>query len=133
MSDPENAVVVFNVADFEASDTAWLDVQTKKEDGPLLFAGKPVRIELYGPGSRENMGAQHKQEVANNLKMYAAIRGKATKETLDGKIQQTTEKLVACTRTIENFPITSAELYSNPKLGYIADQVAKFTGDWANF
>ena len=27
------------LADLEANDTAWLEVQNKKDDGPLLFNG----------------------------------------------------------------------------------------------
>lgn len=123
----------FNVADFEAADTAWLEVQNKKDDGPLLFNGQPVRIQVRSPGTREAMNAQHKIESASQAKAFAAIRGKTDKETVDNKIEQRTEKLVAVTGQIENFPVSPADLYSNPKLGYITAQVEKFHGDWANF
>lgn len=136
MSDQNTAVaatVLFNVADFEASDTAWLDVQNKKEDGPLLFGGKPVRIEVRSPGTREAMNAQHKIDLAVNARTFAAMRGKQGKETVESKIEQSADKLVAVTGQIENFPMSARELYSNPKLGYITKQVSEFHGDWANF
>lgn len=124
---------VFNVEDFEAKDTSWLEVQNKKDDGPLLFNGKPVRVELCSPGTKEYLNAQHKIDLANSAKTFAGFRGKPVKETVDGKIEQAAEKLTACTRTIENFPISAADLYKNPKLGYIAAQVAKHIEDWSNF
>jgi hypothetical protein len=133
MENQENAVAVFSVADFEASDTAWLEVQNKKDDGPLLFGGLPVRIEVRSPGTKEAMSAQHKLDTANQAKTFAAIRGKPIKETLEGQIEQRADKLAAVTARIENFPISPKELYSNPKLGYITAQVEKFHGDWANF
>lgn len=127
------ASAAFNVADFEARDTAWLEVQNKKDDGPLLFNGQPVRIEVRSPGTKEAMSAQHKIDQATTAKTYAGIRGKAVKETVEGNIEQRADKLVAVTAGIENFPVAAKDLYSNPKLGYITEQVAKFHGDWANF
>jgi hypothetical protein len=133
MHDQDIAATPFNVADFEASDTAWLEVENKKGDGPLLVNGSPVRIEVRSPGTKEAMNAQHKLEQAVNVRTFAAMRGKAVKETVDGKIEQSAEKLAAVTGRIENFPVSPKDLYSNPKLGFITEQVAKFHGDWANF
>lgn len=123
----------FNIADFEASDTAWLDVQTKKDDGPLLFNGAPVRILLRSPGTKEARSAQHKVELANTNRMYAAMRGKHVNQALEDKVESAANNLIAVTVQIENFPISPKDLYSNPKLGYITEQVTKFHGDWANF
>lgn len=127
------AAAQFNVADFEARDTAILEVENKKGDGPLLFNGQPVRIEVRSPGTREAMNAQHEIDTANTTKTYAAMRGKVTKETVVDKIAQGAKKLAAITASIENFPISAKELYENPKLGYISEQVSRFHGDWGNF
>lgn len=132
MSDQITAAV-FNVTDFEARDTAWLEVENKKGDGPLLFNGQPVRIEVRSPGTKESMRAQHKIDTATNAKTYAAIRGKATKDTVESNIEQRAEKMVAVTAQIENFPVSAKDLYENPKLGYITEQVVKFNADWSNF
>ena len=131
MNDQNTAV--FNIADFEARDTSWLEVENKKGDGPLLFNGAPVRIEVRSPGTKDAMSAQHKLETANSAKTFAALRGKAVKETVEGNIAQRADKLEAVTGQIENFPVSARDLYANPKLGYITEQVAKFHGDWANF
>lgn len=133
MSEQENAVVVFDIKQFEACDTAWLDVENKKGDGPLMFGGQPVRIEVLSPGTKEAMSAQHKIDMATQTKTFAAIRGKPVKDTVDSNIEQRAGKLAAVTGRIENFPISPGDLYSNPKLGYITAQVEKFHGEWANF
>lgn len=125
--------VAMTLADLEARDTAWLEVQNKQDDGPLLFNGQPVRIEIRSPGTREALQAQHKADQARTAATYAAMRGKPVKETIEGKIAQNVEKLVAVTARIENLPFSPEEIYSNPKLGYITSQVSSFHGDWANF
>jgi len=125
--------VQFKLADFEACDTAILEVENKKGDGPLLFNGQPVRIEVRSPGTREAMNAQHEIDTANTTKTFAAMRGKTSKETVADKIAQGAKKLAAITAGIENFPVSAKELYENPKLGYISEQVSKFHSDWGNF
>lgn len=133
MDNQNNVVAVFNIADFEAKDTAWLDVQNIRDDGPLLVNGKPVRIELSSPGTREYLGAQHKAATAEQSKTFAALRNKPIKETVESRIEDASAKPIACTRTIENFPIAALELYRNPKLGWITAQVNTFLNDWSNF
>lgn len=132
MSDQIPAAV-FNIADFEARDTAWLEVENKKGDGPLLFNGQPVSIEVRSPGTKEAMQAQHEIDVSATTKTYAAMRGKPVKETVEGNIAQRAKKLTAVTGQIKNFPISPKDLYENPKLGFIAEQVVRFHGDWGNF
>jgi hypothetical protein len=136
MNQDQNAVstsATFNVGDFEASDTAWLEVQNKKDDGPLMSNGAPVRILVRSPGTKEAISAQHRIDLAATNRMYAAMRGKQVNETVESKTETSVSKLLAVTGEIQNFPISPKELYSNPKLGYITEQVTKFHGDWANF
>lgn len=127
------AAPIFNLADFEARDTAILEIQNIKDDGPLLVNGQPVRVEIRSPGTREAQNAQHKMESAVSTRTFAAMRGKTVKETPESKRAERAEKLAAVTVRIENFPVSPAELYSNPKMGWFTDQVAQFHADWANF
>jgi len=129
----QNTAVAFNLADFEARDTAMLDIQNIKGDGPLLVNGQPVRVEIRSPGTREALNAQHKQETATTARTFAAMRGKAVKETVETKQAERADKLAAVTVRIENFPVPAQDLFSNPKLGWITSQVAEFHADWANF
>lgn len=123
----------FDIAEFEAADTAWLDVQNKKGDGPLLVNRKPVRIEIRSPGTPEAVRADHHVKQAAQARMFAAMRGKPVKETVESTSLERSQKLEAITARIENFPVEPADLYGNPKLGYITSQVEAFHNDWANF
>jgi hypothetical protein len=131
----ENTVQHFILANFEAADIATLDVQNKKDDGPLMFNGSPVHIHLFGPGSAEFVRAEAKANQAAQARTFAALRGKPMKETPEEARQKNAEKLAACTQSLANFPIEGGALalYNNPKLGYITAQVEKFLSDWGNF
>jgi AraC-like DNA-binding protein len=123
----------FNLAEFEARDTATLEIQNIKDDGPLLVNGQPVRVEIRSPGTREALAAQHKLEAATTTRTFAQMRGKTVKETPESKRAERAEKLAAVTVRIENFPVAPQELYNNPKLGWFTDQVAAFHASWENF
>lgn len=124
----------FDLSMYEASEFATLNVMDQKEE-QLTYNGKPVTIDLYGPGSEQYIKAQSKNEKENQARTFAALRGKPLKEGDDEGRKQQARKLVSCTKSINNFPIPGGaeELYSNPRLGYIRDQVAKFIEDWENF
>ena len=125
----------FNLADFEAADTAVLDVQNKKDDGPLLVNGQPVQIVLHSPGSADYIRAEAKANQAAQARTFAALRGKAVKITPEEDRQKNAEKLAACTVELRNVPVEGGALavYNNPKLGYITAQVDRFLSDWGNF
>lgn len=125
----------FDLSQFEAQDTAILDVQNMKDDGPLLYSSQPVRIHLHSPGSAIYVRAQAKLQRANDARMQAMMRGKKLNETPEEKRRRNAEYLAELTSHIENFPIPGGPLalYDNPKLGYITSQVDRFVSDWANF
>lgn len=122
----------FDLAQFEAADTFTLEVMSQKDE-PLLYNGAPVTIEVYGPGTREYQYAHHRLAQANQANAFAAMRGKPVKETVEGNATKLADKLAACTKSVNNFPVAAQEIYTNPKLGYITAQVAKCIEDWANF
>lgn len=131
-NDQTSLPTAFNVAEFEAAETAVLEVTDRKGE-PLLYNGQPVTIELYSPGSNQYLRATHKIATAQQTATFAAIRGKPIKETVEGNIHKQAEKLAACTASVRNFPVAAFDIYTNPKLGYITNQAAKFIEDWANF
>jgi hypothetical protein len=124
----------FNIEEFEVAEFGVLHVQNAKDDGPLLYQGQPVTIEMYGPGSQHYIRAQAKIDSATQARMFAAMRNKA-KDSTDEQRANVNAKLVACTKSIINFPIPGGAqaICDNSKLGYIRDQMARFIEDWANF
>ena len=124
----------FNLAAFEAPETATLDILDAKGEPLLGEGGKPVSITLYGPGSEQYARAQAKIDAANTSRTFAALRGgKAPKDTTDDQRRLQAQKLADCTASIQNFPIDPLAIYTNPRLGYITTQAARFIEDWANF
>jgi len=123
----------FDLSAFEAAETGTLDVIGLNEE-PLLHAGKPVRITVYGPGSTQFVRADAKAAAANQARALASLRGKVSKDPDENRLQLA-ERLSAVTHSIENFPSPGGAhaLYSNTRLGYITNQVVKFLDDWGNF
>lgn len=125
----------FDISKYELEETAVLTVQNAKGDDDLIGAdGKnPVTITLYGGGSRQMVKAQHKAGQAAQLRLQQLVRGKVDKKASETAEQEMVDKLVICTKEIDNFPVAAADLYANQKLGYITRQVIKFLDDDANF
>lgn len=133
MSDAQE-IMAFNLAEFEAADTATLTFQNARDDGPLTYNGEPVQVEMRGPGSAEYVKAQAKIDSATQARMFASMRNKA-KDDLAEQRALVNAKIKACTVRLVNFPIPGGVegILGNPKLGYMRDQMARFAEDWANF
>jgi hypothetical protein len=129
----QNPSAAFNLAHFEAADTATLTMLDQK-GRPLMVDGKPVAFELYGPGSEPYVKAQAKIDAGAQARAFAAIRGAEEVDSVAEARKLSREKMIACTKSISpNFPVSPADVYGNPRLGYMTDQVAKFLADWGNF
>ncbi len=137
----------FNIALLACTATAALHV--KNPAGELLFADdnreQPVRIHLYGPGSKQYAVIESRQS-ARALKRMQDNDGKITAATPEERAAETAEDLAALTSHFENFdyqpegatePVVGDDLhravYANQSLGFITRQVGKFVGDWGNF
>ena len=125
----------FDVSKYELEETAIHTVQNAKGDDDLIGADgvNPVTIELYGSGSRQAVKALHKAGQQAQLRLQALFRGKVDKRAAEAADSEMVEKLVACTKAINNFPVLAGDLYANPKLGYITKGVIKFLEDDSNF
>lgn len=122
----------FDLSAFESAETAILEVKDITGNAPLLFDGKPVQIELYGPGS--DKGAAALSEFQTGLRT-ALFRAQQNLEQNADEPDLMAERLAKVTRTLINFPIPggAAELYRNKKLAYITRQASVFIDSWANF
>jgi len=104
----------------------------------LMYDGdKPVTVTIYGPGSKQFAKAQAAQQ--NRMLDMLKRKGK-TDQTAEQKRTEQAEFLTDCTAEFGNLSygdLTGAALanavYSDIEIGFIADQVAKHIGDWANF
>jgi hypothetical protein len=125
-----------DIRKFAVAPTARLHLRDAAEQ--LMYAdGKPMAVNLFGPGSKEYANAQAEQSG----RMLEMLKNKGkTNQTAQQKMQDAAEFLSACTASFENLEydnLTGAELsravYTDSTIGFIADQVARFIGDWSNF
>lgn len=91
---------------------------------------KPMRVHLYGPGSKQYARALNAK--ANRQVDLLKAKGK-TKESVDDAIKSNAEFLAACTARFENIDDEPMDVYTNQKLSFIRDQIAAFLNETANF
>lgn len=123
---------MFNIEDFELNETAAMTVQTPAGDD-MIIDGKPFVINLYGSASAQGTKAQHKFENAATARVQNMFKGKTVSNAAEANEKDLIERLVSCTSSFENFPVSPFDTYSNPKLGYIRKQVVKWLDDDINF
>lgn len=94
-------------------------------------------VVVYGPGSKQYAAAQSKQQ--NRMIDKLKSKGK-TEQTAAQKAAETAEFLADVTVSFGGLEYEALEgralalaVYSDTSIGFIADQVAKFVGDWSNF
>lgn len=106
-------------------------------DELLMDGDKAVAVNLYGPGSKQFAKAQAAQ--SNRMLEKLKRKGKIDQTAEQKQIEQA-EFLAECTESFENLEkdgltghALALAVYSDIKIGFIADQVAKHVGDWSNF
>ena len=129
--------MTLNLKTLAASETGVLELRNG-DDTPLLQDnGLPCTVTVYGPGSKAFAAAKAAQQ--NRLIAKLQRRGGA-EESPEAKAKNDADFLASITVAMDGVDydgLTGRELfhavYSDPSIGFIAEQVAKFSGDWANF
>lgn len=127
-----------DITKLKAADTAAIHL--KNADGELLYDGdKPVRIVVYGPGSKA-YGVIEARQSARAIKRMQDNDGKITVAPHEERVKETAEDLAAITVEFENLSYGDKKgaalfeaVYADPQLGFIARQVSRFVADWSNF
>lgn len=98
---------------------------------------KEIAVNVYGPGSKQFAKAQSAQ--SNRMIDKLKRKGK-TEQTAEQKAAEAADFLTDCTVSFENIEYDNLAgealcraVYSDLTIGFIADQVGKFIGDWSNF
>lgn len=126
---------MFEITTLAAKDTFTLEL-VNANDEPLTGAdGNALSVTVYGPGSKayQKAAAERTQRMLDKM----AKKGKS-KLSAEEQQRENAGFLAACTVSFNGFAYkgdaTAFEAaYSDPTLGFIADQVSKAIGDWANF
>lgn len=98
---------------------------------------RPIAVNIYGPGSRQYAKAQAAQQ--NRMLDKLKRKGK-TEQSADQLTAEKAEFLADVTAGFENLEYDALTgdalaraVYADTSIGFIADQVAKWMGDWSNF
>lgn len=138
-----------NIRKFAVEQTATIHLRDASEE--LMYAegadgkpdkSKPMEIVVYSPGSKVYAKANAKQN--NRLIDRMKAKGK-TKQSAQELAEEKADFLTECTKEFRNIGYegpNGAELagdalhravYEDLEIGFVADQVSKFLGDWENF
>lgn len=110
------------------------------EGAPLMGEGGQCAIEVYGPGSKEYARAEanRSNKAVDRLKR----RGKSKASAEEQRAEQA-DFLSDITIGLQHFGYSPAgeatgkelyrQLYMDRRVGYVADQVQEYVGDWGNF
>jgi hypothetical protein len=130
-----------DITTLSVADTAAIHL--KNANGELLYDGdKPVRIIVYGPGSKA-YGTVEGRQSNRAVKRMQDNDNKITVAAYEERVAETAEDLAAITLRFENLtypPAGDAQgadlfaaVYRDQALGFIVKQVAKYISDWSNF
>lgn len=131
---------MFDINSIAAVETSDLHLRNGADE--LLFDSEknPVTITVYGPGSKPYQDAQAK---AQNRAIERLKKKGKLDQSAEEKAQEQAEMLAACTVSFNHFggakndgstsPADFLKVYTDPKLGFIAQQVSAHIGDWAHF
>ncbi|PKV47995.1 hypothetical protein CLU92_5470 [Janthinobacterium sp. 61] len=133
-----------DIRKFAVEETAVLHLKDANDE--LMYAdgadgnpdtNKPMRIKLYGPGSKKYA----KIQAANNNKLFTRLKKKGKEDqSADDKAQESADTLTALTHSFENIGYDELggealykAVYLDTSIGFIATQVNAYLNDWANF
>jgi hypothetical protein len=127
---------MFDISKLAVKETAVIELEGPDGEPLLNENGEVLSVTVYGPGSKQFQRAQGKRNRA--ILEYVRKGGKKMKDEEQRELDA--EFLADCTASFNGFvykDLTGYEMfkaaYLDPSIGFIAEQVNKAIGDWANF
>ena len=127
-----------DIRKFAVEETGVLELRDASGEPMVGEDGKPMTITGYGPGSSQYANAQAMQQ--NRMIDKLKGRGK-TEQSAAEKLREQADFLAGCTKefssNIEMDDLKGDALfkavYSEKRIGFIAENFGKWLGDWGNF
>ena len=126
-----------DIRNLAVEETAVLHIRDASDELVYTEDGKAVEIVVYGPGSKPFAKAQ----AAQSNRMLEKLRKKGkTEQSAQEQAEETADFLAACTKEFRNIELDKLQgealfkaVYADRSIGFIADQVNKYIGEWGNF
>lgn len=127
-----------DIRNFAVEETGVCELRDAGDELMLGEDNQPMRITLYGPGSKQYAKAQAAQQ--NRLIDKLKRKGK-TEETAEEKAREQAQFLAGCTKSFsDNIKLDELKdealhlaVYSERTVGFIPEQVGRFLQDWSSF
>ena len=127
-----------DIRKFAVEESATLELLSAADELLTGDDGQAMTVTLNGPGSKHYARAQAARQ--NRMIDKLKRKGKADQSAED-KAREQAEFLSGCTKefsaNIEYEGLTGEALfkavYADQSIGFIAEQVEKYLGDWGNF
>lgn len=131
------ATELFEITTIAAKDTFVVKLNNADDEPLKNKAGEQLSVTVYGPGSK----AYTKASAARTQRMLDRMAKKSrVKLSAEEQVAESAEFLAAVTISFDGWAYKGATdaaailaAYKDPSIGFIADQVQKAVGDWANF
>lgn len=127
---------MFDISKLAVKETAVVELESPDGEPLTNDQGETLSVTVYGPGSKQFQRAQGKRNRA--ILEYVRKGGKKMKDEEQRELDA--EFLADCTASFNGFvykDLTGYDMfkaaYLDPAIGFIAEQVNKAIGDWANF
>lgn len=125
----------FDISTLAVNDTGTVELETINGD-PLMNGEKQCSITVFSPGSSQYQRAQAKR----NRAVVETVR-KGSKKMSDSAQRDLDASFLAdCTASFNHFTYKDLtgydqykEFYLDAKIGFLAEQVNRALGNWANF
>lgn len=126
-----------DIRKFSVSPTGRLHLRDASDELMYTDDSKEIAVNVYGPGSKQYAKAQ----AAQQNRMIDKLKRKGqTAQTAEQIAREKAEFLTDVTASFENLEYDAltgdalaTAVYSDISIGFVADQVAKYIGDWGNF
>jgi len=126
-----------DIKSFAVEQTGRIHLRDASDELMYTPDGKEIAINVYSPGSKKFAKAQAAK--SNRTLDLLRKKGKAD-QTAESMAEEKATYLADCTESFENIEYDKLEgkalfraVYGDDSLGFIADQVAAYLGDWSNF
>ena len=132
----EKGSKMFDISKLAVNPTSTIELEDPNGEPLVNDSGEKISITIYGPGSKQYQKATGIRNRA--ILEYVRKGGKKMKD--DEQRELDADFLASCTVSFNGFgykDLTGYEMfkaaYLDPSIGFIAEQVNKAIGDWANF